>query len=63
MTYFAAIDVSLEWSSLCVVDDSGGLVREATLPSEPEVLVRAFQDMALPVSRIGLEAGPLSHWI
>ncbi len=63
MTYFAAIDVSLEWSSLCVLDDSGGLVREAKLPSEPEVLVRAFQDMALPVSRIGLEAGPLSHWI
>jgi len=29
MTYFAAIDVSSEWSSLCVLDDGGGLVREA----------------------------------
>ena len=29
MNYFAGLDVSLEWTSVCVVDVDGGIVREA----------------------------------
>ena len=29
MEHYAAIDVSLEWSSVCVVDVAGQIVREA----------------------------------
>ena len=29
MTYFAGLDVSLEWTSVCVVDGDGQIVREA----------------------------------
>jgi hypothetical protein len=36
MDYYAGIDVSLEASSLCVVDASGKIVKEAKLSSEPE---------------------------
>ena len=39
MRYFAGIDVSLEASSVCMVDAEGRLVREAKVPSEPEALV------------------------
>ena len=38
MEYFAAIDVSLELSSVCVVDSSGRIVSERKVASEPEVL-------------------------
>jgi len=39
MEHFAGIDVSLELSSVCVVDAQGKIVREAKVASEPEVLV------------------------
>ena len=38
MDHYAGIDVSLESSSLCVVDATGRVVREAKLASEPEAL-------------------------
>ncbi len=63
MTYFAGIDVSLEESSICVVDAGGKIVREVKVLSEPESLVKFFSEAGLVVSRIGLEAGPLSQWL
>jgi transposase len=63
MEYHAGIDVSLELSSVCVVDSTGQIVREAKVPSEPEALVQFFQKLGLPLVRIGLEAGPLSQWL
>jgi transposase len=63
MEYFAAIDVSLELSSVCVVDGTGTIVRERRVGSTPEALVGFFRDTGLTVTRIGLEAGPLSQWL
>jgi transposase len=63
MEYFGGIDVSLELSSVCVVDAKGRIVREAKVLSEPEALMAWFRELALPLSRIGLEAGPLSQWL
>ena len=39
MLHYAGIDVSLEASSVCVVDASGKVVREAKVLSEPEALI------------------------
>jgi len=63
MEHYAGIDVSLESASLCVVDATGRVVREAKVASEPEVLVGWFNRLGLAVTRIGLEAGPLSQWL
>jgi transposase len=63
MEHYAGIDVSLELSSVCVVDATGRIVREAKVPSEPEALVGFLQQLGLPVTRVGLEAGPLSQWL
>ncbi len=45
MEYYAAIDVSLELSSVCVVDGTGKIIREAKVVSEPEALVAFFRDI------------------
>jgi len=63
MNYYAGIDVSLEWSSVCVVDATGKIVREAKVASEPEALIAWFGALGLALERIGLEAGPLSQWL
>ena len=38
MEYYAGIDVSLEQSSVCVVDATGKIVCETKVASEPEAL-------------------------
>ena len=63
MEHFAGIDVSLEQSSVCVVDATGKIVREAKVARSWEALVRFFRELGVAVSRIGLEAGPLSQWL
>jgi len=63
MEHYAGIDVSLESASLCVVDATGRIIREAKVASEPEVLIGWFHSLGLEVTRIGLEAGPLSQWL
>src|SRR5436853_7236073 len=63
MDHYAGIDVSLERSSVCVVDATGKIVREAKIASEPDALVRFFRELGLPLARVGLEAGPLSQWL
>jgi transposase len=61
--HYAGIDVSLELSSVCVVDERGKIVKEAKVASEPEALVCFFKELGFPVNRIGFEAGPLSQWL
>ena len=63
MEHYAGIDVSLEASSVCVVDGAGKIVREAKVASEPEALIGWFASVGLDLTRIGLEAGPLSQWL
>jgi transposase len=63
MEHYAGIDVSLEYSSLCVVDGTGKIVRETVVPSEPEALIGWFDSLGFGLARIGLEAGPLSQWL
>src|SRR5437588_6063198 len=63
MDHYAGIDVSLECSSVCVVDANGKILREARVASEPEALIAWFASLGFGLERIGLEAGPLSQWL
>src|SRR5262252_10519342 len=63
MDYYAGIDVSLEWSSVCVVNAKGDVMKEVKVESDPEALVAFFRSLGFAVTRIGLEAGPLSQWL
>jgi transposase len=63
MDYFAGLDVSVKETSICIVDDTGKIVREARVASEPEALLQVLTDTIYRFKRIGLEAGPLSQWL
>ena len=63
MDHYAGIDVSLESSSVCLVDATGEVIAEAKVASEPEALVAWLRARPEPLRRVGLEAGPLSQWL
>ena len=63
MDHFAGLDVSVNETSVCIVDDAGKIVREVKVASEPEALLAVLKNPAYHFKRIGLEAGPLSQWL
>jgi transposase len=63
MKHFAGLDVSVKDTSVCIVDDTGRIVREVKVASEPEALLVALTSPVYRFKRIGLEAGPLSQWL
>ena len=63
MDHFAGLDVSVKETSVCIVDDTGKIVREVKVASEPEALLAVLKNPVYHFRRIGLEAGPLSQWL
>jgi transposase len=63
MDHFAGLDVSVKETSVCIVDDTGRIVREAKVASEPAALLQVLRGSDYSFKRIGLEAGPLSQWL
>ena len=63
MEHFAGLDVSVKDTSVCIVDDTGKIVREVKVASEPEALLAVLKNPAYHFKRVGLEAGPLSQWL
>src|SRR6202048_3176642 len=63
MEHFAGLDVSVKDTSVCIVDDTGKIIREIKSTREPEALSAVLKSPAYHFKRIGLEAGPLSQWL
>ena len=60
MKYFAGMDVSLEETAICVVDETGQIIKEARATSEPDALHALLASFNLPFERAGLEACSLT---
>jgi hypothetical protein len=56
-------DVSLKQTSICVVDQTGLIVRDGGVDSDPEAISVFLKSKAPDAVRIGLETGPTSTWI
>ena len=63
MDHFVGLDVSVKETSVCIVDDTGRIVKEVKAASEPQALLKVLGNPAHRFKRIGLEAGPLSQWL
>lgn len=63
MKYFAGLDVFLEETAICIVDESGRIVKETRAASEPDTLSEALRKVGLPLGRVGLEACSLTAWL
>src|ERR1700749_2244819 len=63
MDHFAGMDVSVKETSVCILDDTGKILNEVKVASEPQALLKVLGNPAYRFKRIGLEAGPLSQWL
>jgi transposase len=63
MEYYVGLDVSLKQTSICVVDQTGSVVREGVVDSDPEAIAAFVRSHAPSVVRIGLETGPTTTWL
>ena len=52
MDHFAGLDVSVKETSVCIVDDTGRIVREVKASSEPEALLPVLKNPAYRQSPI-----------
>src|SRR3954454_4444764 len=62
MEQFVGLDVSQEFTHVCVVDHSGEKVWQGKCASTPEAIAEVIKGKAPGATRIGLETGPLSTW-
>ena len=51
MDHFAGLDVSVKDTSVCIVDETGKIVREVKVASEPEALLAVLKNPAYHVPR------------
>jgi hypothetical protein len=63
MKHCAGLDLSVKETAICIVDETGKIVREAKVTMEPEAVVALLNDAGLGYARVGLEAGPMSQWM
>ncbi|WOH48289.1 hypothetical protein [Bradyrhizobium sp. sBnM-33] len=53
MEYYVGLDVSLKQTSICVVDQTGSVVREGVVDSDPEAISVYVRSKAPDAVRIG----------
>lgn len=63
MDHYVGLDVSVRETSVCVVDETGKVLKEAKVPTEPDVIASLLAKGDYACKRVGLEAGPMSQWL
>ncbi len=63
MEHYAGLDVSLDETSICIVDAEGRIIRETKVATDPAVIAAVLTAPGIKCRRVGLEAGPLSQWL
>ena len=63
MTKYVGLDVSMEETSVCIIDATGLTVWEGTVVSEPGAILAMLQRRAPDAVKVGLETGPTSTWL
>jgi transposase len=62
MAHYVGLDVSLEETSICAVDENGDTVWQGKTSSRPQTIAAAIESNVSEAAKIGFETGPLSTW-
>jgi len=60
---YVGLDVALEMTNVCAIDEQGVIVFEDKVFSDPMNIGKAIIALDREVKRVALEAGPLSQWL
>jgi len=63
MKKYAGLDVSMEETAVCVIDEAGKVVAEAKVASDPAAMAEHLARWRDELVVVGLEAGGLSPWL
>jgi transposase len=63
MTYYAGLDVSMNTTFICIVNEKGKVVKELEAVSTPESIDSFLSGTGLKIEKIGLESGCLTHYL
>lgn len=63
MNHYAALDVSLEQTAICVVDETGCKFAEGKVPTCPNAITTWLREKTVTLAKLGMETGPLAVWL
>lgn len=61
--HYVGLDVSLDTTSVCVIDQAGAVIWRGKCSTEPEAIAKIVNIQAPALVRVGLETGQLSNWL
>jgi transposase len=61
--HYVGLDISLETTSVCVIDDDGAIIWRGKCATTPEAIAGTVRKQAPAAVRVGLETGQLSNWM
>jgi transposase len=50
-------------TAISIVDETGKIMREAKVTTEPRAIVAHLTEAGFEYARVGLKAGPMSQWM
>ena len=63
MSEYVGLDVSLEETSVCILNAEGSIIFEGKVASEPLAIGELLIQRAPRAAKVGLETGPTSTWL
>ena len=63
MDQYVGLDVSMEETSVCVLDRLGAVVFEGSVPSRPAAIAKLLRQRAPNAIRVAFETGALASWL
>ena len=63
MKYYAGLDVAMKNTSVCIVDETGKIVHESSVKTDPNTLADAIEKTGLRIELVGFESGSLGHYL
>jgi transposase len=63
MSEYVGLNVSLENTSVCILDAAGTITFEGKVESDPATIERRLKQRARKACKVDLETGPTSIWL